>query len=200
MNRSPSPDEERAMSAVADPNLLYGILAFQMDFVSQEELIDGLHAWVRDKQTPLGVLLQRHRVLTEEQHRALEVLVLLNLHVHADDVRRGLASRRVEASLQQQLGRIADAEVQDSVRSCDTDPFVCGQPSPAAAVPDVALRYRRLREHARGGLGAVSVALDTELQREVALKEIQDQYADHPDARHRFVREAEITGNLEHPG
>src|SRR5262249_34598997 len=73
-------------------------------------------------------------------------------------------------------------------------------PIPRAPASGGAGRYRRLREHARGGLGMVSVALDVELNREVALKEIQDRYADHPDARHRFIREAEVTGNLEHPG
>src|SRR5262249_49436159 len=43
-------------------------------------------------------------------------------------------------------------------------------------------------------------AVDQELHREVALKEIQDRYADIPDFRTRFLREAEITGGLEHPG
>ena len=38
------------------------------------------------------------------------------------------------------------------------------------------------------------------LHREVALKEIQDVHADHPESRTRFVLEAEITGALEHPG
>ena len=44
------------------------------------------------------------------------------------------------------------------------------------------------------------VALDEELHREVALKQILDQHADDPASRTRFVREAEITGGLEHPG
>lgn len=61
-------------------------------------------------------------------------------------------------------------------------------------------RYRVLRPHARGGLGEVFVALDNELNREVALKEIQSNYADDEGSRLRFVLEAEITGNLEHPG
>jgi serine/threonine-protein kinase len=69
-----------------------------------------------------------------------------------------------------------------------------GRTEPAGA------RYRVLRPHARGGLGAVFVALDTELRREVALKEIQEPFADDADSRARFVREAEVTGNLEHPG
>jgi serine/threonine protein kinase len=44
------------------------------------------------------------------------------------------------------------------------------------------------------------VALDEELRREVALKDIQDRHADHPDSRARFLLEAEVTGGLEHPG
>ena len=61
-------------------------------------------------------------------------------------------------------------------------------------------RFRVLRPHARGGLGAVFVALDAELHREVALKQILDQHADDPVSRQRFLLEAEITGGLEHPG
>ena len=61
-------------------------------------------------------------------------------------------------------------------------------------------RFRVLRPHARGGLGAVFVALDAELHREVALKQILDVYADDPVSRARFLLEAEITGRLEHPG
>ena len=61
-------------------------------------------------------------------------------------------------------------------------------------------RFRILRPHARGGLGAVFVALDSELHREVALKQILEKHADDPVSRERFVAEAEITGALEHPG
>ena len=50
-----------------------------------------------------------------------------------------------------------------------------------------------------GGLGRVFVAHDEELHREVALKEIQPRHADEPTNRARFLREAEITGRLEHP-
>ncbi len=61
-------------------------------------------------------------------------------------------------------------------------------------------RFRILNPYARGGLGEVSIALDRELRREVALKEIQARFADNPESRRRFVLEAEITGGLEHPG
>jgi serine/threonine-protein kinase len=61
-------------------------------------------------------------------------------------------------------------------------------------------RFRILRPHARGGLGEVFVALDGELNREVALKQILDHHADNPASRRRFLVEAEVTGGLEHPG
>jgi eukaryotic-like serine/threonine-protein kinase len=54
--------------------------------------------------------------------------------------------------------------------------------------------------YARGGLGAVFVTLDTELHREVALKQAIDRHADDPTSRARFLLEAEVTGGLEHPG
>jgi eukaryotic-like serine/threonine-protein kinase len=71
--------------------------------------------------------------------------------------------------------------------------------APSTATSD-GQRFRILRPHARGGLGAVFVALDEELHREVALKQILDHHADDPTSRTRFVLEAEITGGLEHPG
>ncbi len=61
-------------------------------------------------------------------------------------------------------------------------------------------RFRIVHAHARGGLGEVFVAIDTELNREVALKEIRAEQADDDESRNRFLVEAEVTGQLEHPG
>src|SRR5262249_15827607 len=61
-------------------------------------------------------------------------------------------------------------------------------------------RFRILREHAHGGLGEVFIALDQELNRKVALKQIRPGQADEPESRARFLLEAQITGGLEHPG
>ena len=61
-------------------------------------------------------------------------------------------------------------------------------------------RFQILRGHARGGLAQVSIALDKELRREVAFKELLDRHAADPQYRSRLLLEGEITGSLEHPG
>ena len=62
-----------------------------------------------------------------------------------------------------------------------------------------ALRYTRKRIHSNGGLGLVWLAWDTSLGRDVALKQLKPNQATRPEARSRFVREARVTGQLEHP-
>ncbi len=80
------------------------------------------------------------------------------------------------------------------------------RPRPALATPPTPggtsahVPYTILRQHGKGGMGRVSVARDEPLKREVALKELLDSVADDPVSRHRFTEEAEITGQLEHPG
>jgi hypothetical protein len=41
----------------ADRNLLFGILAVQMDFIGRDALIAAMHAWVLEKAKPLGRIL-----------------------------------------------------------------------------------------------------------------------------------------------
>ena len=71
--------------------------------------------------------------------------------------------------------------------------------SPGIEAPGTLGRYLLGAKHAEGGLGEVFRAIDTELNRDVALKRIK---ALNPDADRcrRFLVEGEVTGRLEHPG
>jgi serine/threonine protein kinase len=116
--------------------------------------------------------------------------------------RRALASTAADAEGDPLTTRVPGAD----------DPYMTRAEAVSTTLPDAVggstsgrasaagPRFRILRAHARGGIGEVFVALDAELRREVALKEVQDHHADDPRSRARFLLEAEVTGSLEHPG
>src|SRR6516162_5827054 len=190
----------------ADQNLLFGVLALQMDFISREALLAAMQAWVFNKDKPLGQILLEQKALAPDSHALLEALVQKHLAMHDGNPEKSLAAISSVASVKNELKQIADADVQASLGRLsitripeETDPHATRGGSLGATV-SAGQRFRILRPHAKGGLGEVFVAHDAELHREVALKEIQGQHADHPESRSRFLLEAEITGGLEHPG
>ena len=73
----------------------------------------------------------------------------------------------------------------------------------SSEMPDPADRPARLQlfgEIARGGMGAVLRGRDPDLGREVAVKVLLDGHRSKPDLVRRFVEEAQIGGQLQHPG
>ncbi len=80
------------------------------------------------------------------------------------------------------------------------DPNCLPTPLTQSEGGDSSFRYKIVENHASGGLGDVFVARDEEVPRDVALKQLKPQFAHDPDSQVRFLREAEITGGLEHPG
>ena len=201
----------------ADRNLLFGVLALQMEFIKREQLIAAMQAWVFDKSKPIGEILCAQKALAEDNRVLLESLVQKHLAQHGNDLEKSLAAVSSASDVKTELLSIQDPDVQASLAhvskgsGTDVDIYATIAPSAPATVtpgkaPGVgtktggAARFRILRPHARGGLGEVFVARDEELNREVALKEIQDKQADNVDSRSRFMLEAEITGGLEHPG
>lgn len=193
-------------NTTADQNLLFGILALQMDFISRDQLVEGMNAWVLDKQRSLAAVFVERNLLSSDRKSLLEALVQEHLKQHQGDPQKSLAAlSTVDTSLQRQLEDISDSEITASLRQLMVTQLSPRNPAETAMVsvgfpPEAATRFRILRPHARGGLGQVSIAYDYELDREVALKEIQPQHANCPESRRRFLLEAEVTGHLEHPG
>jgi len=66
-------------------------------------------------------------------------------------------------------------------------------------VPEVP-GYQLGEQIGRGGMGDVYRALDRELDREVAVKILQERYPIDSPATARFVAEAKVTAQLQHPG
>jgi serine/threonine-protein kinase len=184
-------------------NVLFGMLALQMDFVTRDQLASAMNDWALDKSRPLAHFFREQKTLEADTLTLLEALVEKHLAKHGNDAAQSLVALSTIGSPRHDLPGVADADVQDSLRLIASTLPQTGPQLARAAVGEstsAGQRFRFLRPHAEGGLGKVSVAEDGELHREVALKEIKDRYADHADSRARFVLEAVITGGLEHPG
>jgi eukaryotic-like serine/threonine-protein kinase len=65
---------------------------------------------------------------------------------------------------------------------------------------DTSTRYRIDGEIARGGMGAILKGRDPDLGRDVAIKVLREDLRDNDDLVRRFVEEAQIGGQLQHPG
>jgi serine/threonine-protein kinase len=61
-------------------------------------------------------------------------------------------------------------------------------------------RYRIEGEIAHGGVGIVLRAHDERFQRSLAVKILQEQYRDNAAVVRRFLEEAQVMGQLQHPG
>jgi serine/threonine protein kinase len=70
--------------------------------------------------------------------------------------------------------------------------------SPCAAAQDA--RYQVLGLHAVGGIGRVWLVRDAALGRNIALKDLRPDRNRQATIHVRFLREAQITGQLQHPG
>ena len=65
---------------------------------------------------------------------------------------------------------------------------------------DLTPRYQLHGEIARGGMGAIVKAKDVDLGRTLAVKVLLDEHRDNPAIAERFIEEAQIGGQLQHPG
>ena len=61
-------------------------------------------------------------------------------------------------------------------------------------------RYQLFGEMARGGMGAIVKGRDTDLGRDLVLKVLLGAHENDPESVRRFVEEAQIGGQLQHPG
>jgi eukaryotic-like serine/threonine-protein kinase len=189
-------------------DLLLGLVALQNGLVNQGQLVAAFQAWTLDKSRSLAEHMQAQGDLPDARRALVEALAAVHLDTHGGDAHESIAAAVLAGeSTREGLAKLGDPEIEatlahfgESHRSTEgvdadcTTSYADGAKSPAGK------RFRVLRPHAKGGLGAVFVALDCELHREVALKQILDHNADDPICRQRFLLEAEITAGLEHPG
>jgi tetratricopeptide (TPR) repeat protein len=183
-----------------DRNLLFAVLALQADLIDSPRFVEGCTLWASQKQTALADLLVQRSWLTDADRADIERLLERTLKKHSGDARAGLAEVTTDG-VKQSLAGLADAEIHQSLAGLAT-PEAPGRVllSTSQFIPEARDRYTLTRLHAKGGIGRVWLARDASLGRDVALKELLPDRASQPTVWTRFLKEAQVTGQLEHPG
>jgi serine/threonine protein kinase/TolA-binding protein len=178
---------------VADRDWLFGVLALESDALSRAQFIEGCSEWAADKRMSLAAFFEERGWLSKERRAALEQMVECKLTGQggqsADQI-PGATPPALQPTIRQVAADVRESEV-DFILNADVE----------AAADDRTrrLRYDFAKLHAKGGMGQVWLATDRDLGRSVALKELRPESLKHPTIIARFLEEARITGQLEHP-
>jgi serine/threonine-protein kinase len=99
--------------------------------------------------------------------------------------------------LQKKTGSQLDLHLHDQDEESDVPVKIDDE---AKALRDPSGRYQVLGEIGRGGVGVVYKGRDQDLGRDVAIKVLRPEHVSRPEILERFVEEAQIGGQLQHPG
>ena len=107
---------------------------------------------------------------------------------------------QVLESLAVSIGPVPRVLLPDTSDGTVDSPLVNPSSPEMPALADRPVRVQFLGEIARGGMGVVLKGRDGDLGRDLAVKVLLDSHKDKPDLVRRFVEEAQIGGQLQHPG
>jgi serine/threonine protein kinase/WD40 repeat protein len=179
-------------------DLILGVLATQAGFATPTQVMEAAAARLIGKDGPsLLTYLERNGALTPARRVLLEAMASEAMAARNGDTGEVLRSLGGDAAVSRTFGpqeapdSAVRRPVENGVRTCPLERE--GQ-------------YTRLDELGRGAQSVVRRAIDEFVGREVALKELLTP-ADHipasrspSAARARFLREARLTAQLDHPG
>jgi serine/threonine protein kinase len=184
-------------------NLLFGVVAFQNGAVDADCLAETWADWVSAPTQPLADLFVARELMTVEQSTEVEKVLAQELASHGGDPQTTLTATMDGRSLEA-LGKIAGATTELSL-----EPTLGLQPGREEPVTlqllssgetETRQRYALTHIYANGGMGRVWLARDDALGRQIALKELHPDRLDNATVCSRFLYEAKITAQLEHPG
>jgi PAS domain S-box-containing protein len=159
----------------SDSNLRFAVLALARGLIDERQFISACESWVANRHGTVAELLVERGWMSEVERQALETFAE---HERATDHPTMTVARRNSLAGSFDIAGLDLGDVPLTMRE------------------RITLRHL----HSSGGIGEVWRAYDEVLGREVALKWLKRDQAEHLDNRARFHREAQITGQLDHPG
>ncbi|MCK4665738.1 protein kinase [Candidatus Dependentiae bacterium] len=200
-----------------DKNLLFGVIAVQMGFVNHKTMIDASSIWASNQEKELSLIFLENDWIKLEEKEIIEKLIevqikkqgkvskVLNSLGGTEAVHKSFAGSIMVTDSGQvlpSLGGTAESTAADTTETdlTNKEKLTIQQPG----------RYTIMGEKGRGGIGKVLLAFDSHLGREIAVKELiaseEGVIEDKPTPVSktaamvaRFLTEARITGQLEHP-
>src|SRR5262245_53202267 len=172
-----------------DRNLLFGVLALQVDLIDVDRFVKACTWWTARKDIPLPSLLIELGWITPTDKEDVERLLERKLKKYGGDAMAGLAD--VPDHIRRSLASLQDDDIQRSLAGLP-------ESSDLRAVEAADLirgsmdRYTLTRLYASGGIGQVWVAHGKEFDRDIALKELRPERVAQGTHRARFLQEARI--------
>lgn len=200
------------MEKSQDLNLLFAVLAVQLKGVSADRLMEAGAAWMVNPEKPLSERVQEMGLLKPDDVTFLNRLVDQTVEACGGDP--SVALNTIHG------GRVVAQSIVSHRAAKGTPPHTrLMEGDISFELPEMDLstlkedpgRYSQVSEYGKGGMGRVLLVHDEYLGREIALKEllvphdVDDPSTGDSPVREaggflaRFLQEARITGQLEHP-
>jgi len=186
-------------------DLLLGWLAIRAGYISLDQYDFACRVWASEKIRPLGEILQASGSIDAVARSTLEQAATRRLATEPAGT-----SPAMQATLQLPEGSELPATLVDPKLSRGSPAAMTliapsserprsGKADEASSRNPTGPRYTLVKIHGEGGLGRIWRARDNHLNREVAMKEMQPRLANSQAKIQRFLLEAQVTGQLEHP-
>lgn len=173
-----------------DYNRFVGLLSIQTDLIDSQQFASAYKEYLENGHPSLGAICLRHNWITDSEKSAIEQLAIAKLERYDGSIQSALSVMPTHAVL--------PADDLKKTDSPDEAAESGGTPTNSHHASDE--RYASFSLHATGGIGRIRVAQDRQLGRKVAIKDLLPEWSSNLDLQRRFLKEAKITGQLEHPG
>lgn len=189
------------MSPFSDKNLLFALIAYQNGYITMEQFFEAAAVWNKEPQRELGEILVEKKFLEEVERFNIQGIVEDRLR------RQGGIDNTLSFVLEN--GSVPEGQPlpEDWKGKIDAITKVIRDKKPPSppnfstpeANPGIH-RYIIRKTLGHGGQGYVWEAIDTELNRRVAIKNIVPDLSSDPLHQELLIDEARKTGKLGHPG
>jgi tRNA A-37 threonylcarbamoyl transferase component Bud32 len=201
------------VSVREDSELLLGVFVVQLGYGTPAQVMAAAGEWAarRGEGVTLADVLAQRKLLDGERRRMVEALMGQALSINQNDVSRTL-QHLATGGLDSLVRSISNSMT--SEHPTQATPQADSLEGSENVSDEPIGRYDfdtgsggKPHELGRGGIGRVVVAHDRFLGRDVAMKEVLSEHTSNPNVattrivalEQRFLREARLTGQLEHP-